>query len=87
MKSHQRCLETIGCLNTPAVCSSYLKKGFIKYGDLHLFKKWILYLHKPRTKNQAYFSRVNNKPKYKWKNSFMVWIQKTFFKNYNQLSC
>ena len=25
-----------------------------------------------QTKNQVYFSRVNNKPKYKWKNSFMV---------------
>ena len=32
--------------NTPATCSGCLKKGVIKYGNLHLYTKGILYLHK-----------------------------------------
>ena len=32
--------------NTPTTCSGCLKKGVIKYGNLHLYTKGILYLHK-----------------------------------------
>lgn len=32
--------------NTPATCSGCWKKGVIKYGNLHLYTKGILYLHK-----------------------------------------
>ena len=52
VKSHQKFLKKnkwftgVKGSNAPANCSGCLKKGVIKYGNLHLYTKGILYLHK-----------------------------------------